>query len=319
MTFPPGTICNATGTPLTPPATLKHIIVILEENKDLADVKNQATAPYLNSLGNQCGVSTAYEDNCFADNLPSLPHYLALTSGSNCNTGLDKTGTGCITDDNDATSHTLTTKSIFHQVSSWKAYQESMPSACDPSSSSPYATKHNPPPYYSTLPACSANDVSIAAVTCDPAKTSTACTPAPDNAFTQDLANDTLAAFTFVTPNLNNEMHDGTITEADNWLFTYLPLVFQSQAYLRGEVAVMVLWDEQETLEFGGATPNVFISPYITAGTVSSTPINQFSVLRAWENALGITTYLGCASGKKPGGGSCPAGSTADVRAALNW
>ncbi len=293
--------------------------MILEENKNLDDVRGNAAAPYLNSLGNQCSVSTAYEDNCFADNLVSLPHYLALTSGSNCNTGLDQTGTGCITDDNDATSHTLSTTSIFDQVSSWKSYQEGMPSACDPSSSGLYATKHNPPPYYSALAACSANDLPIAAVTCNPATTNTACTPAPNNAFTQDLANDTLAEFTFVTPNLNNEMHNGTVTQADNWLFTYLPLVFQSKAYLRGDVAVMVLWDEQETQTFGGATPNLFISPYITAGTVSATTINHFSVLRAWENALGITTYLGCASGMQPGGGACPAGSTADARAALGW
>jgi hypothetical protein len=318
-TFPAGTICNATGTQLTPPATIKHLIVILEENKNLDDVQGQAGAPYLNELAGKCGTASAYNDNCFTDNLPSLPHYLALTSGSNCNTGLDQTGTGCITIDEDATLATLTTKSIFHQVTSWKSYQEGMPSACSASTDGEYATKHNPPPYYATLPSCAAGDLPIAALTCDPTKTNTACTPAPSNGFTEDLANDTLAEFTFVTPNLLNEMHDGTVTQADNWLFTYLPLVFQSKAYLRGEVAVMVLWDEQETLSFGGATPNLFISPYITAGTVSATPMNHFSVLRAWENALGITTYLGCASGTQRGGGACPAGSTADVRAALNW
>ncbi len=319
QTFPAGTICNSTGTPRTAPATLKNIIVILEENKNLTEVKGQPGAPYLNSLGNQCGVATAYNDNCFTDNLVSLPHYLALTSGSNCNTGLDQTGTGCITTDEDATAGKLSTTSIFQQVTSWRSYQESMPSACDPSSNGEYATKHNPPPYYSALPACAAGDLPIAALTCNPSTTSTACTPAPSNAFTQDLANDTLAQFTFITPNLLNEMHDGTITQADNWLYTYLPLVFQSKAYLRGDVVVMVLWDEQDTLDFGGATPNLFISPYITAGTVSSTPFNHFAVLRSWEKALGITTYLGCASGTKPGGGACPAGSTADVRAALGF
>jgi hypothetical protein len=115
-------------------------------------------------------------------------------------------------------------------------------------------------------------------------------------------------------------MHDGTITQADNWLQTYLPLVFQSPAYLRGDVAVFILWDEQNTLNFGGPQPNVFISPYITAGTTTATPFNHFAVLRAWEKALGITTFLGCAGGTPPGGtGTCPSGSTADVRAALNW
>ncbi|MGH7283635.1 MAG: alkaline phosphatase family protein [Polyangiaceae bacterium] len=319
--FPPGTVCNSSGSPLTPPATLKHLIVILLENENYNSVNGSAKkAPYINSLASQCGVATAYNDDCFGDNLVSLPHYLALTSGSNCNTGLDRTGSGCITDDNDATDHTLTTTSIFDQVPSWKSYQEDMPSACDTSTNNDYATKHNPPAYYSNLAHCVDNDVGIATVDCNTSTTMTACTPAPSNAFTQDLANDTLAAFSFVTPDLQNDMHDGTITQADNWLFTYVPLILQSKAYLRGEVALQLLWDEQSTASFGSATPNVFISPYIKAGASTSTAMNHFAMLRAWENAFGISTYLGCASGTPPGGsGTCPADSTADVRAALGW
>jgi hypothetical protein len=114
-------------------------------------------------------------------------------------------------------------------------------------------------------------------------------------------------------------MHNGTVTQGDNWLFTYMPLIFQSKAYLNGEVAVFILWDEQSTLDFGGTTPNVFVSPYIKAGTVATATFNHFAGLRALENAFGITTYLGCAGGTKPGGGTCPAGSTADLRAALNF
>ncbi len=319
--FAAGTVCNATGVKRTPPTRLKNVIVILMENENYGSVNGSKTkAPYINQLASQCGVATAYDDTCFGtDNLVSLPHYLALTSGSNCNTGLDQTGTGCIIDDNDATSHTLSTASIFSQVKSWKSYQEGMPSACDKSSGGAYATKHNPAAYYSTLAGCAANDVTIATLTCNATTTNTACSPAPSNAFTQDLANDTLAEFTLVTPTLDNDMHDGTITQADNWLSTYVPRILASKAYLRGDVAVFILWDEQNTANVGGPTPNVFLSPYITAGSTSATPFNHFAVLRAWENALGIATYLGCASGTQPGGGACPAGSTADVRAALNF
>jgi hypothetical protein len=283
-------------------------------------VNNASVAPYINSLAADCGVATAYNDDTFADNLVSLPHYLALTSGSNCNTGADMTGTGCITDDNDATSHTLSTTSIFGQVTSWKSYQESMPSACAQGSNGDYATKHNPAAYYTSLSNCSANDIALPALTCNTSTGNTACTPAPSNTFTDDLANDTLAQFTFITPNLQNDMHDGTITQADNWLYTYVPLILNSKAYLRGDVAVFFLWDEQNTASFGGAIPNVFVSPYITKGTTTSMALNHYAVLRAWENALGITTYLGCAGGTPPGGtGTCPPTSTADVRAALGW
>jgi len=282
-------------------------------------VVGQTSAPYINALANACGYASAYEDNCFGHNLVSLPHYLALTSGSNCNTGLDESGTGCITDDGDATTHTLSTTSIFQQVSGWRSYLEGMPSDCDKSSSGRYATKHNPAAYYTALTDCSTNDLPIATLTCDPANKNKACTPAPNNAFTDDLANDTLAPFTLISPDLDNDMHDGTITQADNWLYTYLPLVFQSPAYLRGDVAVFVLWDEQASSTFGGATPNLFISPYISAGTVATAPMNHFAVLRAFQSALGLTPFLGCASGTAPGGGSCPTGSTTDVRAALHW
>ena len=295
--------------------------MILFENENYGSVNGSASvAPYINSLASQCGQATAYNDDCFADNLVSLPHYLALTSGSNCNTGLDMTGTGCITDDGDPTSHVLTTTSIFAQATSWKAYTEAMPSACAQTSSGEYAAKHDPAVYYSSLTDCSTGDVPIAALTCNPTTTHTPCTPAPSNALTDDLANDTLPQFAFVTPSLLNDMHDGTITQADNWLATYMPLVFASKAYLRGDVAVQLLWDEQNTATFGGPTPNVFISPFIGAGTTSSTPMDHFSMLRAWENALGISTYLGCASGTLAGdAGACPADSTANVRAALNW
>src|SRR5690349_16228956 len=44
--FPPGTICNDSGTPRTAPATLKHLIVILEENEDFDQVVGQSAAPY---------------------------------------------------------------------------------------------------------------------------------------------------------------------------------------------------------------------------------------------------------------------------------
>ncbi len=317
--FPAGTLCNSTGHTLKPPTVLKHVIVFLLENEDFGSVNGNKNAPYISSLAAACGYATSYNDNCFADNLVSLPHYLALSSGSNCNTGLDKVGTGCITDDKDPTAHTLTTASIFSQVSSWKAYQEGMPGPCAKKSGGvSYACKHNPPAYYTTLASCSTDDVGLTSLTCDANAKMTACTT-PSNALTDDIANDTLPAYAFVTPNLLNDMHDGSVTEGDNWLYTYLPLILASKSYLRGEVAVLLLWDEQSTTTFGGATPNVFISPYISAGTQSTTPMNHFAVLRAIENALGISTYLGCASGTQPGGGACPAGSTADVRSALGF
>lgn len=312
--FPAGTICNDSGSARTPPATFPHVILFIMENKAYSAVHGAAMAPYFNSLTAQCGYSTRFLDNVFSSNLVSLPHYLALTSGSNCNTGLENTtafprSTGCITDDADPGSHRLSTRSIFHQVTSWRAYQESMPSACGASSNLPYAAKHNPPPYYSSLTGCAAGDIAIAHANC-PTSVDTRC-GSPNNALTRDLANDTLPQFAFVTPDQMNDMHDGTISQGDNFLHTYLPLVFASPAYRRGEVAVYVMWDESTP---GQPQPNLFISPY-TPPTASNATMNLFSVLRTIEDQLGIATHLGCANGTPPGGiGTCPNGSMANLR-----
>lgn len=319
--FPPGTICNKSGTKLTPPPLVKHVIVIMEENEDFGSVNGNANAPYITSLAADCGYASNYADNIFVENLVSNPHYLALASGSNCNTGVDESGTGCITTDGDSSGQTLNTTSIFAQVSSWKAYEESMPSNCATSTSGLYAPKHNPASYFSTLSSCSTNDIPIAAVVCSSTTHMSSC-GTPSNAFTDDLANDTLPAFAYVTPNLDNDMHNSTgavgVTKGDNWLYTYMPLILASKAYLAGEVAIFVLWDEQGS-GFGSSTPNFFVSPYITAGTVVSATVNHFAALRAIESSLGITTYLGCASGSITGGGSCAAGSTADLRTLFNF
>jgi len=314
--FPAGTICNATGSPITRPATFKHVIVFMFENKNFSSVMGNANAPYMNSIKDQCGFSKHFNDNVFSTDINSLSHYMAVTSGSNCNTGLGTSGTGCITDDNDPSFHQLTTVSIMEQAASYKGYIESMPSACGGTTSGQYAPKHNPPPYYTHLAtSCPANDVGLAAVTC-PTTVNSTCSAPGSNAFTNDLANDTLPAYAWVTPNLTNDMHDGTVAQGDNWLHTYLPFVLSSPAYLRGEVAVYVLWDEQGTFS-SGATPNIFVSPYIQP-TASTATMNLFAALRAAEAQLGLP-FLGCAGGTPPGGGTCPTGSTADLRSIFNF
>jgi hypothetical protein len=314
--FPAGTVCDTAGGAWTAPPVLEHVIVVLMENRDASEVAGNAAAPYFDGLLAQCGSSTGYLDNLFPWDINSLSHYLALTSGSNCDVGLGSTGTACVTDDNGPGSHQLSTQSIFEQVGSWTAYQEGMPSNCDsgnPAAGTAYWVKHNPPAYYSRLAAeCPVDDVGIASVSCS----STPGTPcsAPSNRLVDDLALDTLAEFSFVTPDIDNDMHDGSVSEGDNWLRTYLPLIFDSPAYRRGGTAVYVLWDEENGAFANGPIPNLFVSPFVRPH-VSSEVMNHFAALRAFEDQLGVTTHLGCAGGAAPGGGACPAGSTTDLRA----
>jgi hypothetical protein len=211
----------------------------------------------------------------------------------------------------------VSSRSIFEQVGSWKVYQEDMPSAChwgNPASGTDYYVKHNPAPYYSNLGDCWEHNVGIPSIECSSSRGG-GCS-APANAFVDDLREDSLAEFTFITPDADNCMHDGSVTRGDNWLRTYLPLIFGSAAYGRGATAVYVVWDEQDDFD-GGPQPVLFASPSVRP-VVSDTAMNLFAVLRTIEDQLGIGEHLGCAGGTPPGGvGTCPRGSTVDLRAEL--
>jgi len=161
-----------------------------------------------------------------------------------------------------------------------------MPSNCDKSDSGSYAVRHNPPPYYTTLSGCSTNDV-------------------PYTQLSTDLANNTLPAFSFITPNVISDMHDGTVAQGDSWLSTNLAAIFNSTAYQSGTTAVFLTWDEGEggssndcatnTTDIGCHVVTIVASPSTVAGTTSATLFNHYSLLGTAEQLLGLPA-LGNAS-----------------------
>src|SRR5207237_4943007 len=99
-------------------ASSPPIVVIVMENHEYGSVIGNRSAPYINR--------TLVPDGLLATNYhavfhPSLPNYLAMTSGSN---------DGCTSDS--CARRSIAADSLFHQLGSdWRAYEESMPSACD--------------------------------------------------------------------------------------------------------------------------------------------------------------------------------------------
>src|SRR5437660_5532060 len=124
------------------------------ENSSLATALR---APSISALAAKYTLATNY----YAVSSPSLPNYLALTSGS----------TWGITDDG---YHSLPVGGLGAQLTaagvSWRAYMEGLTSAGCTGSPYPYALKHNPFAYYGG--ACPANVVPLDALDADlPANT----------------------------------------------------------------------------------------------------------------------------------------------------
>jgi hypothetical protein len=248
---PPGpSAATPCGTTSTPPVRWEHVVWIVMENKSYPEVIGSSSAPYINALARKCGSAT----NFHAVTHPSLPNYIAMTSGSPQG----------ITDDNDPAAHPLNVPSIFSQLGSgWKALQESMTTNCQQTSSGTYAVKHNPAAHYTNLgPACAAQDIPLGS------------TP------------DVSAAFTFITPNLCNDMHDCAVSVGDTWLSTQLPKILDSAQYAAGTTAVVLTWDEDDS-SASNQIPTLVIAPPTTVGTTSGSAFTHYSLLRTTEELLG--------------------------------
>jgi len=277
-TSPAAAAAGPCGTLATPPA-YSHVIWIWMENHSYGDIiGNTAQAPYINSLAAECGLATNYHNLSH----PSLPNYIGATSG------LSGKQLKLFDSDCSPSRHCSTSApGIFGQGESWKAYQESMPANCDPANAGEYAVRHNPPPYYTTLTGCSTLDV-------------------PYSQLASDLAGNTLPAFSFITPNLIDDMHDGTITDGDTWLAANLPPILNSSQYQSGTTAVFITWDEgaggktgencaANTTDASCQVATIVVSPSTPAGATSATLFNHYSLLGTAEQLLGLPA-LGAAS-----------------------
>src|SRR5439155_4003478 len=114
-----------------------HVITIVMENKEAGDVIGNADAPYVNRLARRGGLLLS----SYAVGHPSLPNYLALTSGSTH--GITSNCTDC---------H-VAARNIVDQLAvarlSWRAYMEDLPSPCSQvAGANGYAKKHDPFLYY---------------------------------------------------------------------------------------------------------------------------------------------------------------------------
>lgn len=261
-----GRPCGVTsGSPLA----YRHVVWIVLENKSYAQIVGSSGAPYINQLASECGLA----QNFYAEAHPSLPNYIAMTSG----------GTQGITDDAGPQSHSVDAENIFAQLGTgWRALEESMPASCSLSDDSFYAVHHNPAAYYPGLrTVCATNDVPLA--------------DSPDLS----------ARFTFITPNLCHDMHSSScgnttsteVHQGDDWLRGFMPKVLASPEYRSGTTVVFLTWDEDDyAAKSGQHIATLVVAPSVPAGTVVTARFDHYALLRTTEELLGLGHFVGAAA-----------------------
>lgn len=245
------------------PGGFDHVVIIVEENKPASDVLGKAAAPYINKLAAESALATNYQ----ALTHPSLPNYLALTSGT----------TAGITDDcSPGGNCTATVPSIVDRIGqsgrSWKMYAEGMPAPCAASNSGKYAVRHNPFMYYPGITGdrnnCAAHVV-------------------PFTRFSADVASvSTLPNYVFISPNLCNDMHDCPVETGDAWLAQQVPLILGSPAFVTQKSLLVITWDEGS--DESNAVGAIFAGPAAKKGYQSGSPYSHYSLLHTIEASWGL-------------------------------
>lgn len=233
--------------------TPDHVVVVVEENRSQANVIGNAAAPFLNRLAAGGAMMSA----SFAETHPSEPNYFALFAGST----LGLTANVCPFDAGD-------TDNLGAQLlaagRSFAGFAEGLPAVGSPvCSAGKYARKHVPWPSFTNIPP----QLSL-----------------PFSAFPGPGGYDRLPTVSFVIPDLDNDMHDGSVTRGDTWLAQHLTSYAQwAQTH---NSLLIVTWDEDDNTP-RNQIPTVFYGAGVRPG-VYPRPMSHYNLLSTLEQMYGL-------------------------------
>ena len=190
-----------------------HVVVVVMENRSFNEIIGSSRAPYINELARGGALFT----QSYAVTHPSQPNYLALFSGSR--QGVTS----------DSCPHTFTTANLGRSMGaagrSFAGYSEGLPAVgslvCEQGA---YARKHAPWVNFPSVP----RSASV-----------------PFTSFPSSHA--ALPDLSFVIPDLDHDMHDGTVAEGDQWLRSHLG-GYATWAATHNSLLVLT-WDEDDRSE----------------------------------------------------------------------
>jgi Phosphoesterase family/PKD domain/Carboxypeptidase regulatory-like domain len=243
------------------PTPIHHVFTVFLENNELSTVKSQG--PYEMYLAQKYAFASQYYAVCHF----SVANYLSVTSGKPWQCGTDNY-------------YTYSTENIGDLAQaaglSWDGFMESMPSACDTSSSGAYTVHHNPFVAYTDIVGngslCSAHDVSFAT-------------------WNGDVANGTLPAYAFFAPNRTNDAHDTNVSYADHWLKGWLSPYLNDSWF--NSTVWFIVYDEGGTNVgfngmWGGHVYMTAVSPWVRMNSTFTNDSTHYNLLATTEWLLGL-------------------------------
>lgn len=233
--------------------TPAHIVIVVEENHSSINVIGSKSAPFMNQLGANGALMT----RSYAETHPSEPNYLALFSGST----LGLTSDACPVNAGAAPN---IASELLAAGYTFAGFSEDLPEVGSPAcAAGKYARKHVPWANFTNVPAT---------------------TSLPFSMFNSRSDYASLPTVSFVIPNLDNDMHDGTIEQADSWLAANLAQ-YANWAVANNSLLI-VTWDEDDNGP-NNRIPTMIYGAHVRPGAYSEV-ISHYNVLSTIEQIYGL-------------------------------
>src|SRR3954453_10817146 len=248
------------GPPVPAP---RRIALIVLENRSYGQIIGNRRAPYINSLARRGALATHY----YAIAHPSLPNYVALTTGGHAEVNSD-----CATCGADG-------RNLVNQLDaagiSWRAYFESLRGRATAAyvKGASYNRHYNPFVYSESV---SPGDLS--------SKTTDFA------GLRRDLAAQTLPRFSWIAPNIFHDGHTSKLAAVDRYTARLVPEVLKA---LGPHGLLLLTWDEGRPSDASGAhgsggghVPLIAVGPAARAGARVAVRANHYALLKTIEAML---------------------------------
>lgn len=265
-----------------------HVWMITEENHSYEAVVGNSQMPYYNQLIRQSGLATQF----YSDQHSSLPALMWLVAGAPVELNND-TVSCAHTEDN-------VVRELLKQGYTWRSYQENLPYAgfegLYGGTNNSYYRRHNPLLDFSDVCPGTGQDKNSV----------------PYSQMATDFADGKTVNYAYVTPNSDEDAHNGSLQSADQWLQDNVPAILARPEFAPGGDGILfIVWDEGTlstdnrcsatvTSGCGGRTATLVIGPRVKAGYQSTITYHSENVLKTACVAMGLSPCPGAAQNAAP-------------------
>jgi acid phosphatase len=264
-----------------------HVWLLTEENHSYEELVGNSQMPYYNQLIQHYALA----DQFYADRHSSLPALMWYVAGAP------------VTTNNETVSCQHSANNIVRELLkhgySWRSYQSGLPYAgfqgLYGGTNNIYYRRHNPLIDFTDVCPGTGQDTNSV----------------PFTQMAKDFAQGNTVNFAYITPDVDEDSHNGTLQQADQWLQANVPDILARPEFQPGGDGILfIVFDEGDLSDdrcsttvstgCGGRTANLIIGPRVKSGYQSLILYHNENVLATVCAAMGLATCPGAGQTAAP-------------------